>query len=138
MARTASLSLLLAILAAVSAVPAAAQLRETVSFAKGSSTRTITGSLKGDAYVDYVVNAGAGQMLTVDLKTGRGATYFNVMPPGSDTAVHIGSTSGNQYSGAIATTGNQVVRVYQMRSAGRRGESTAYTLTIAVTGRRGQ
>lgn len=54
-----------------------------VRFAKGASSVTLTGTLKGDRIVDYRLRARAGQTLSVRLETGHTANYFNVLPPDS-------------------------------------------------------
>ena len=120
-------------------IPAEAELQnhsqERVTFAKGASSATIKGQLKGDETVDYVLRASAGQTLTVTLKTSHGANYFNVLPPdSSDAAMFIGQIGGD-FKGILPTDGDYTIRVYLMRSAARRNESSNYTLTIAVTGK---
>ncbi len=115
--------------------PATAQQRITVVFKKGSSASTITGSIKGDQSIDYTVNARAGQVLTVAFKPTNASAYFNVMAPGSNgEAMFIGSSAGNNFSGALPASGNTTIRVYLMRSAARRNETARYTLNIAVKG----
>lgn len=105
-----------------------------VQFAKGASSATMQGRISGDQTVDYTLRAKAGQAMTVTLETRHPATYFNVLPPQSETALFVGSTSGNAWSGALPGDGLYRVRVYLMRSAARRGESAAYTLKVGVTG----
>jgi len=106
-----------------------------VHFAKGASSTTLKGTLKGDRTVDYTLRARAGQTMNVTLKTSNNANYFNVLPPGSkDAAIFVGSSGGNEWSGALPSDGEYTIRVYLMRSAARRGESADYTLTIGVTG----
>ena len=115
-----------------------AQIRtERVQFAKGASSKTITGSVKGDASVDYVVGARAGQTMSVTLKPGNASNYFNVLPPGSDTALFVGSSSGNTYTGSLPVDGDYRIRVYLMRNAARRNEASNYTLTVGVAGASG-
>jgi hypothetical protein len=110
--------------------------QERVTFAKGTSSATITAQIKGDATVDYLVRAGAGQTLAVTMKASNLANYFNVLPPGSaDVAMYIGQTSGETYSGTLPADGDYAIRVYLMRSAARRNESSNYTLTVRVTGK---
>lgn len=93
-----------------------------VHFAKGSSSATLTGSIKGDQIVDYKLRTRAGQTMNVTLKTDNSANYFNVLPPGSnDVAVFVGSTGGNDWSGTLAADGEYTIRVYLMRSAARHG-----------------
>ena len=104
-------------------------------FAKGMSSATVKGSLKGDQTVDYKLRAQAGQTMTVALVTSNTANYFNVLPPGSkDEAIFIGSTSGNDWTGALPTDGEYTIRVYLMRSAARRNETARYTLSAGITG----
>lgn len=117
------------------AVPVVAQQKVPVQFSKGSSSTTVKGSIKGEQYRDYLVNARTGQTLSVSMSNPDGRAYFNVMPPGSaGEATFIGSTEGNSYRGPIAGNGNTTVRVYQMRATGRRGEVANYTLSIGVSG----
>ena len=125
----------LAALAASVVAPVLAQAAprtERVTFAKGASSKVIQGSIKGDAYVDYVVNARGGQLMTVKLTTSRGSNYFNVMPKGSETAYFIGSRDGNEFRGPVPETGDQVIRVYLLRNDARRGVTAKYTLRLAV------
>ena len=107
---------------------------ERVELAKGATSVVLEGQIKGDAFVDYVLNAGAGQTLSVTLTSSNGANYFNVDPPGTDGAMFIGNISGNSFKGVLPGDGEYGVRVYLMRSAARRNESSKYTLTISLTG----
>ena len=108
--------------------------REAVQFAKGASSAVIKGRLKGDADVDYVVRAAAGQTLSVTLRESNPQNYFNVLPPGSTGGAMFVGDTGEDYAGTLATDGDYVVRVYLMRPAARRGETSDYTVTIGVTG----
>jgi hypothetical protein len=115
--------------------PAVAQEKIPVQFAKGTSSATVKGTIKGDQYRDYLVNARAGQTMTVTLANPDGRAFFNVLPPGSaDEAVFVGSSSGNSFRGGVPGNGNTTIRVYQMRATARRGEVANYTLTIGVAG----
>lgn len=107
---------------------------QRVSFKPGSSSATLKGSLQGEQTVDYVLGAKAGQTMRVNLKTDNGANYFNVLPPGSDAAIAIGSNLGNRWAGALPADGDYTVRVYLMRSAARRNENARYTLTVGIAG----
>ena len=109
--------------------------QEKVQFAKGASSAVIKGQIKGDTTVDYVVSAAAGQTLSVKLQKSNAQNYFNVMPPGSTGSAMFVGDSGTNYSGMLPTDGDYVVRVYLMRPAARRGESSNYTLTVGVTGK---
>lgn len=115
------------------AQPALAE-QVVVSFAKGANSQTLKGSIKGDQSRDYIVDARAGQTLTVEFKPSNASAYFNVIAPGADSAMFIGSTEGNRFSGPLTTSGPHKVQVYLMRNAARRNEVANYTLTIGVTG----
>jgi type II secretory pathway pseudopilin PulG len=115
--------------------PAAAQngqRTERVQFARGTASKAITGAIKGDAGVRYLVGARAGQKLTVTLKTSNASSYFNVTAPGADAAVFIGSSGGNRFTFTIPSSGDYAIDVYLMRNAARRGETAKYTLTVGV------
>jgi hypothetical protein len=106
-----------------------------VKFAKGATSATIKGSIKGYKIIDYKLGARAGQTMSVTLKASNAAMYFNVLPPGSkDVAVFVGSTSGDEWTGKLEADGEYTVRVYLMRSAARRNEVSSYTLTVGITG----
>lgn len=127
---------MLALLCSVNVSIAAAGIQsKPVQFAKGHSSATIQGTIKGDQTIDYTLRAKAGQTMSVMLKTGNDANYFNVLPPGSnDVAIFVGSINGNQWSGTLPADGEYKLRVYLMRSAARRNETANYTLTVGITG----
>jgi hypothetical protein len=105
-----------------------------VQFAKDASSTVLKGRVHGYAAIDYRLTARAGQTLDVTLKASNGGTYFNLIEPGAgDVAVFNSSMSadGNRYSGTLAYDGEYTVRVYQMRSAARRGNADT-TVTLKV------
>jgi hypothetical protein len=108
--------------------------QERVQFAEGATSAVIKGQLKGDATVDYLVHARAGQTFSVTLKKTNSQNYFNINPPGTDVAMYVGQ-SGNDFTGVLPTDGDYTIRVYLMRPAARRNESSDYTLTVTVTGK---
>ena len=127
-----------AVLAAVVSFPEAlfAQARtERVQFVKGASSSSIKGRIQGDAMVDYQVRAGAGQTIAVTLKPSNPQNYFNVLPPDSRGEAMFVGQDGGDYKGMLPADGDYTVRVYLMRPAARRNESSSYTLTIGVTGK---
>lgn len=108
---------------------------ERVQFKKGATSAVMKGRLKGYSDVDYLVRGGAGQTITVSLKRSNLSNYFNVLPPGSkDVAMYAGQT-GEDFKGVLPTDGDYTIRVYLVRAAARRNESSNYTLTITVTGK---
>jgi hypothetical protein len=114
--------------------PLLAQQQVPVTFAKGKSSATLTGSIKGDQDRTYTVDARAGQKMTVTLKSTKGSAEMNVFAPGNDTAISLGATDPYSFSTVLPTTGRYQVQVYQMRASARRGETASYVLTIGVTG----
>ena len=113
---------------------AADGIRETaVQFAKGKSAVTLKDRIKGDESVDYRLGAAAGQTMTVTLKPSNRSTYFNVTAPGEDSAIFIGSSEGNKFSGRLPKSGDYVVRVYLMRNAARRNETSSYSIEFKIT-----
>lgn len=117
------------------ALPAGAQEKTNVIFAKGASSATLKGSIKRDQDHNYVVNARVGQTMTVDFKPTNASAYFNILAPGSNgDAMFIGSSVGSRFSGPLTVSGPHIIQVYLMRNAARRNETAAYTLTIDVKG----
>jgi hypothetical protein len=108
---------------------------ERVKFVAGKSSKTIKGSIKGRRYVDYLISAAAGQTITVTLKGSNPQNYFNLNPPGSEFSMFVGSTSGRAVQRMLPADGDYTIRVYLMRAAARRNESSTYTLTVAVAGK---
>jgi hypothetical protein len=114
--------------------PASAQQETVVAFAKGASSATLKGSIKGDQDHSYLVDARAGQTMTVTLTTTKGSAEMNVWAPGNDTAISLGSPDPYKFTGVLPATGRYKVQVYQMRASARRGETASYALTIGVAG----
>lgn len=120
--------------------PAVAQApikQQRVQFAKGASAATIQGAIKGSASIDYIVGARAGQTMTVSMKASNGASYFNIIAPGeTDVAFYNGGLADplNSYKGVLPASGDYRIRVYLMRSAARRNESSNHTLSVAIKG----
>ena len=105
-----------------------------VTFAAGTDSILLQGQLKGDQILDYKLWAGAGQTLTVDLKGSNLQNYFNVMAAGSDNALFIGSSSGHNFRGPLPSDGDVRVRVFLMRPAARRHETSNYSLRLGISG----
>jgi hypothetical protein len=108
---------------------------KTVQFPKGKDGVLLKDHLKGDETVDYKLGAHAGQTMNVTLKSSNRMNYFNVLPPGTDTALFVGADSGSQFSGALPKSGTYTVRVYLMRAAARRNETADYSLDLRITGK---
>lgn len=72
--------------------------------------------------------------MVVKLKPGNRSTYVNVLPPGSEDAILIGSSAGDKYEGALPANGTCTIGVYLMRNAARRMETSKFTLEIGISG----
>jgi hypothetical protein len=122
------------LLAPVVALAGAKIREEPVHFREGQTGATLKGKIQGYETVDYTLRAAAGQSMVVILAPSNSSAYFNVLPPGSEQALFVGSTSGNRFEGALPADGTYTIRVYLMRSAARRNESASYTLEVGVSG----
>jgi hypothetical protein len=108
---------------------------EKIQFLPNTTSTTIKESITGYETVNYQLDAKAGQLMEVDLKTDNTATYFNIFVPGKgpgDQAMYIGSIKGGQFEGKLPADGKYTVQVYMMRSAARRNETANYTLDISI------
>jgi hypothetical protein len=128
-----ALSGLIILLVAVSS-SVAADRTETIRFDRGTTFKTLTGTIRGYDGVKYQVGATAGQVMSALFKPGNNACYMNVAAPGSETAIFNGSSTGNEYSGNLQVSGNYTIQVYLMRNAARRNERCKYSLTVEITG----
>jgi hypothetical protein len=126
----------LALFAAVACFSPAASAQEnrtvSVRFEAGASGATYREMIRGRQSIDYIVRARAGQRMTVSLRTNNTSAYFNVLAPGAQEAMFIGSTSGSNFSEPLPSSGDYRVQVYLMRNAARRNETARFTLTLSV------
>jgi hypothetical protein len=123
---------LLALIYAGSSLASDIILRQAkVEFQQGNAV--LKGRLKGSETIDYTFRAAEGQRLSVSLVSRNLSTYFNVLPPSTEEAIFIGSSNGNQFSGALARDGEYKIRVYLMRNAARRNEKTEYSLSVSLS-----
>lgn len=108
---------------------------ETVLFQKGKTGATVKGALTGREVVDYRVRGVAGQIMDVSLKWNRAPAFFNVLPPGEETALYNGSSAGERFSGALPKSGEYTIRVYLTGDARSSGKTAQYTLDIDISDR---
>ena len=108
-----------------------------IQFAKGKSSASVSGKITGNEDIDYVIRASEGQTLTVDFKAGKGAAFFNVLPPGSTgEALFVGSGENNSdhFKGTLPSDGDYTIRIYLMGGAKDSGKPVSFTLKVAVKG----
>lgn len=114
--------------------PAQAQVTtKAVHFAAGESGATIKHTITGDQSVEYALAAKKGQSMVVIMEVDNASAYFNIIAPGADSAMFIGSTSGGRFEGTLPADGTYTIQVYLMRNAARRGESATYKLDIGIS-----
>jgi hypothetical protein len=124
-----------ALLFAGATVVAQVDIREEpIHFKKGETGATVKGSIKGSQSVDYRLRAQKGQPMVVNFKSSNSSAYFNVIAPGADSAMFVGSSSGSHFEGELPADGEYTIRVYLMRNAGRRNETAHYTLEVGIGG----
>jgi hypothetical protein len=109
--------------------------QEQIQFEKGASSATLTGNIRGDQIVDYQLRARAGQSMVVNFKPSNLSAYFNILPPGADVAIFVGSTAGNRFEAELPADGMYTIRVYLMRNVARRNETAHYTLKVGIAGK---
>jgi hypothetical protein len=112
------------------------QTQLIVEFPEGKDNVSLKGCIQGREFVDYRFRGAAGQSLTVRMTASHSANYFNLLPPDSpDAAMYIGQIGGNRFEGMLPTDGDYTIRVYLMRSAGRRNATSDYDLDIILAGK---
>lgn len=95
---------------------------------------TVKERLRGREFVDYLLPGLAGQTLSISLTPSNRQNYFNLNPPDSETSMFVGSTSGNSFKRLLPADGVYTVRVYLMRAAARRGETSRFVMNVKVYG----
>lgn len=106
-----------------------------VPLVPGQTSLVIRGRIKGREHIDHRVTALAGQRLSLRLESSNHASSFILLPPGSSAeAMASGALLGNRYEGVLPADGVYTVRVFLMRSAARRHESSRFDLSLSLTG----
>jgi hypothetical protein len=128
------LQLIAAAIGLLPLLPTVANAREEiVRFANGSTGTVLKGKIEGRETVDYKITAKAGQSMIVELTSDKTTNYFNLLPPGSEEAIFIGSTVGNRFEGKLPKDGEYTVRLYLMGKAMSSGLQASYTLSLNVS-----
>ncbi|MFO1033783.1 MAG: SH3 domain-containing protein [Hyphomicrobiales bacterium] len=112
-----------------------ARADDTVSnlrFRSGADNTVVSGFIQGYDTASYLLDVRAGQQILVAMTGSNPQNYFNVSPPGSDSAVFNGSISGNNWNGTARRSGKYRIDIYLMRAAARRDESSRYKLAVTI------
>jgi hypothetical protein len=105
-----------------------------IDFPSGKSVATAKGRIRGYETASYLVRVRAGQKLLVSLAAKHPQLYFNVLHIGSQEALFVGSSSGNQMERVMPADGDYQVQVYFMRAAARRGSAGNFEISVRLTG----
>lgn len=112
-----------------------AQAKQRVAFPKGRTNTTLRGTVRGYAYVDYIVKANAEQTISVELDAPKIVPVFSILRPDGETLGAAVQT--NDFTGELPTDGDYIIRVGMMRAfARRKGSVSNYTLKISIRGKR--
>lgn len=130
-------ALIAALTITLSALPAAAQTVSDVKFAAGNYGAMVNGTIIGDEYIDYRLGAKKGQTMFVELgvdsTNGSGTVYFNILPPGSDgVAIYNSSIDGNTTTVKLPSSGNYLIRVYQMGNDADAGKTSGFHIDLSI------
>lgn len=123
----------------LSASPALVLAADTVTtvpvhFAKDANSTTVKGSFKGYDTVLYTLSAKAGQHMKVGVSGSSNANFNLFTPgdkPGESPALGSGAV-GQDWNGALPTSGTYSVQVYQMRATARRGNKVDYSIHFQI------
>lgn len=116
----------------MSSSDAHAQVKQRIRFARGANATSVSGTVRGYIYRDYIVGASAGQMMRVAVQRSSGANaVFSIFRPNGD---ELGTaTETDSADGELPVSGDYVIRVLMMRSdARRRGSFSSYKLSITI------
>lgn len=109
---------------------------QAIRIPPGKQSVAVRGRVEGYRYIDYQFEAAAGQRLRVRLIPGKRSSQFNVLPPDStDAAMYIAGGVGQGFDGRLPDDGVYTIRVYLVRAAARRKESSDFTLTVGLSGK---
>jgi xanthosine utilization system XapX-like protein len=106
-----------------------------VNFRPGKSSAVLVGRLVGDQAIDYVLTVKAGQKVSVTLTKAKSSAGYLVIDAGTGNGMADSNLAGTRANVVAVTDGKVKVRLFMVRAAARRGESSPFSLTISVTGK---
>ncbi len=90
----------------------------------------LPGVLEGATPREYTLTAGPGDRLTITLEAESASAYFDLLPPGTEVALHNGSVAGDRFEGTLPQPGTYTVRLYLLGAARDEGRRVAYDLSL--------
>jgi hypothetical protein len=112
----------------------AADKTVVIKFKPGSSFTTRTGRINGYDGTNYILDARAGQVISVLFSPNKAACAFNFFTAGAASAAHRGEVDGNEYAATLQRSGKNRIQVFQNRNAARRGVTCNYSVTFEISG----
>ena len=108
-----------------------------VRFARGASSQSFDGAIKGHESVHYYIRARAGQFMTVRLETDLPSNFFQVYQLGPKgpmkyKLLHDSNSDENNYRGQLSVSGEYLINVLIFREDARQQRSAHYRLKIGV------
>ena len=86
-----------------------------IRFRRGASSATVSARIAGKGYGEYVINGRAGQVMSIDIRSGNGAVLVNA-----------GHASGKNFTVEMTGGDHQLTIVNQGRGP------TTYTMTVSI------
>jgi hypothetical protein len=105
---------------------------QELRFAPGTYSGAVTETITGWQTRDFIVGAGAGQLMTVTLATRMNA-YFGIMQPGGPGKNDVGVDYFETTTEVLPYSGNYMIRVYMRGDDADSGRSGPFTLTVTIT-----
>lgn len=106
--------------------------RERLSFPQGQGAATRQGRIRGYDVKDYLLQARAGQRLTIHLQSQNIYTYAVIFIKKGESLENL-TPEEKEWSGVLQETGDYVIRVLMLRAGARKeGAKADYTLEVAV------
>ena len=115
---------------ALAALVPAQSRAERVRFRRGSSSAVLRGRISGFGTRDYLINAKAGQLMTLRLSSSNPYTHF-VIYSINERPTDMNETT--EWSERLTESGDYLIRVLMVRAgARRRGALADYTLNVSI------
>lgn len=89
--------------------------QKRIGFRRGASSATVGGTIAGKGFAEYVINGRAGQVMSIDIRSGNGSVLVNA-----------GHASGKNFTLEMSGGDHSLTIVNEGRGA------TNYTLTVSI------
>jgi membrane-bound inhibitor of C-type lysozyme len=132
MSRSAAKRLSLLMLGLVSAVTAADDPTQRISFAAGANSATVTGAVAGYRSLRYLLAGRAGQVMSISFAPSKKTLYYSVLQ-GTHTLRDGSSEDSPDWSATLTTGGDYVIDVFLKSGDAKRNVEATFTLTVALS-----